>query len=201
MGKLSRSPRVSNPLHSLPDLCHLRARFLVDPRPPKLVSSSVRVVMAKKAIDDLVFIHAPAYVTVVVVVIYILLNRSRENIEDYDDMDDTLSENEIQPQHPPHDTSNISSPRRSPTPETSRDSIMAKLIIGFAKMTSSIKEARKSWKEKLFEVIWAMEDYDNDDRVMALNVLGRDEIKGCAFTHKKPSMRKKWMDKFLASEK
>ncbi|KAJ0977724.1 hypothetical protein J5N97_013198 [Dioscorea zingiberensis] len=161
---------------------------------------SVRVVMAKKAIDNLVFIHVPAFVTIVVVVIYILLNRRRENIEDYDDMDDTLSENEMQPQYPLHDTNNIPSPRRSPTPETSSDPIMAELSNGIAKITSAIKDARKSWKDNLFEVVLAMEGYDEYDLDMACDVLSRDEIKGRAFTHKKPSMRKRWMDKFLASE-
>ncbi|KAH7672048.1 Myb/SANT-like domain-containing protein [Dioscorea alata] len=65
--------------------------------------------------------------------------------------------------------------------------------------TSIDKTRKRTWKEKLTDVLWDMEGYSDDDMEMVYNKLIDNKKEAENFYLRKPSLRKRWMDNFIAS--
>ncbi|XP_039146821.1 uncharacterized protein LOC120284067 [Dioscorea cayenensis subsp. rotundata] len=72
--------------------------------------------------------------------------------------------------------------------------------VDIGELAASIKTTKKkTWKEKLSDALWGMENYDDNEMEMVFEKLIKDKKQAENFYLRKLSLRKRWLDNFIAS--
>ncbi|XP_039141289.1 uncharacterized protein LOC120278613 [Dioscorea cayenensis subsp. rotundata] len=85
-----------------------------------------------------------------------------------------------------------------PTPDVPMEHEPLETNLG--ELAASIKEnKKKTWKEKLLDALWSMEAYSDADMDVVFEKFHVNKDLAEAFYLRKPSLRKLWLDNFIAS--
>ncbi|KAJ0963121.1 hypothetical protein J5N97_028243 [Dioscorea zingiberensis] len=120
-----------------------------------------------------------------------------------EDMDTSPTESASQHQETPHVSSTApNNSRGSRSSKANFDSTMEEIAKGVSELSCTLREAKKHWIESLSAILFAMDDeFDEDDLDRAFEVLCHDEQSARGFVHRRPAMRRRWMENFLASRR
>ncbi|KAJ0964748.1 hypothetical protein J5N97_025886 [Dioscorea zingiberensis] len=72
----------------------------------------------------------------------------------------------------------------------------------FDRLSASIEGAKpKPWKDRLSDALWSMEGYSDEDLDMVFELLKAKKKLAESLYLRKPSLRKKWLDNFIAEKR
>ncbi|KAJ0985531.1 hypothetical protein J5N97_003887 [Dioscorea zingiberensis] len=95
-------------------------------------------------------------------------------------------------------TTNNAQKRRRASRVNSEGTSVDPMCNKFDRLATSIDNSSKDWKEKMSDALWSMEGYDDDELEIVYLALRGNRDLAEDFYMRKPSLRKKFVDQFIA---
>ena len=116
---------------------------------------------------------------------------------DYEPLDTSKQRHEV-----PWSSARKTTARTGHTSKTIGENVAIEhLLDKLGQLVSSIVKSKQTWKEKLSDALWSMEGYSDEDLDMVFEELIVDKSLAESFYLRKPSLRQRWLNDFIAHVK
>ncbi|KAM0951967.1 putative peptidylprolyl isomerase [Dioscorea sansibarensis] len=122
---------------------------------------------------------------------------SSNKLMDYEPLDTSKQRHEV-----PWSSASKTTARTGHTSKTIGENVAIEhLLDKLGQLVSSIVKSKQTWKEKLSDALWSMEGYSDEDLDMVFEELIVDKSLAESFYLRKPSLRQRWLNDFIAHVK